>query len=103
MESEGDGVASLGVRLELLALKSFLTMLKGDMDSGIKRVEEVLGSLELCGLNMGSRDGHRLGRDKDAGCKDMKPKRKNRKKNKKKPSGAQAQAQCIIGKWSTGF
>ena len=56
MELKGDRVASLGVRLELQALKSFLTTLKGDMDSGIKRIEAVLGSLEFCGLNMGSGD-----------------------------------------------
>ncbi|KAE8037588.1 hypothetical protein FH972_010166 [Carpinus fangiana] len=88
-ESVGDGSVSLGqrgIRVELQELKSFLTKLKEDVDMGIKRVEEVMGSLEFDGLNMGTGEGQNLGHDKVVGCAFLKPKRKNkgRKTNKKK-------------------
>ena len=84
MESEEEGVASLGVLPELLALKGFMIKLKEDVDSGIRRVERVLGSLDLCGPHLGAGDGLCLGGDKDVGCSEAKPKRKKRKNRKKK-------------------
>jgi hypothetical protein len=50
MESEGKGVASMGILSELLGLKNLLIKLKGDVDAGINRVEMVLGSMDSVGL-----------------------------------------------------
>jgi hypothetical protein len=76
--------------VKLQELKSFLTKLKENVNMGIKRVEVVMGSLEVGGLNLGSGVGQNMGHDKVASYTESKPKRKNRKrknKNKKIQSG----------------
>lgn len=45
MESKGDGCSSLCVCRELQEIKRLLTTLRGDVESGIERVEEVICSL----------------------------------------------------------
>jgi hypothetical protein len=86
-ESAGDGSVSLGqmgLRVELQEIKSFLTKLKENVDMGIKKVEVVMGSLEVGGLNLGPGVGQNMGHDKASYTK-SKPNRKNRKrKNKNK-------------------
>jgi hypothetical protein len=86
-----ESLSQLGVRMELQELKSFLTKIKDDVELGIKRVEEAMGSLGLDGLKVGLGDGQSLVYEKDAALINLKPKRKNRrnkkKRNKKNPFG----------------
>jgi hypothetical protein len=86
IESAGNGHASLGqlsIRVELQNLKNYLTKIKEDVDLGIRRVEEVMGSLEVNGLDTGLGVGQSLGHNKDAGCIGSKPKRNKRRRIKK--------------------
>ena len=86
MESVEDGSASLGqlgALMDLQVLKSVLTKLKEDVDSGIRRIEEVMGPLVVDGLITGLGAGQCLGHVKDVGYT-LKPKRKNRRRRKKK-------------------
>jgi hypothetical protein len=85
MESAGNGHASLGqlrLREELQNLKSYLTKVKEDVDVGIWRVEEVMGLLEVNGLETGLGDGQTMG--KEMGWIGPKPKRKKRSKVKRR-------------------
>jgi hypothetical protein len=99
MESEGKGVASMGILSELLGLKNLLFKLKGDVDAGINRVEMVLGSMDCCGPHAGEGAGHGMGWVKDVGC-GVKPKRKKRKNRKKKkkisPSGPKSKTGAVV-------
>jgi hypothetical protein len=71
----------LDARSELLELRNLLTKMMVDVEMGIKKVEEAMGSLGLDGPHAGSGDG--LGCEKEAGSI-LRPRRKNRKRNKKK-------------------
>jgi hypothetical protein len=68
----------LGVRTELQELRNLLTKMKVDVEMGIKKVEETMGSLGIDGLYAGS-----VGCEKEAGSI-LRPKRTKRKRNKKK-------------------
>jgi hypothetical protein len=103
MESEGKGVASMGILSELLGLKNLLFKLKGDVDAGINRVEMVLGSMDCCGPHTGEGVGHGMGWVKDVGCgaKPKRKKRKNRKKKKKiSPSGPKSKTGAFVNQAS---
>jgi hypothetical protein len=90
MESAGNGHASLGqlrLREELQSLKSYLTKVKEDVDLGIWRVEEVMGLLEVNGLETGLGDGQTLG--KEMGWIGSKPKRKKRSRVKRRKNNSE--------------
>jgi hypothetical protein len=85
-EAAGYGLASLGqsnLREELQHLKSFLKKLKEDADVGIRRVEEVMGSLGCGGPVTEVGVGQNMGHNKAVGSLKPKIKRKNKRRRNK--------------------
>jgi hypothetical protein len=85
-EAAGNGLAYLGqssLRVELQNLKSFLNKLKEDVDVGIRRVEEVMGSLECDGLVTEVGVGQNMGHNKAVGSFKPNIKRKNKRRRNK--------------------
>jgi hypothetical protein len=52
-ESNGYGQSMLSTRLELLAFKSLLTKIWGEVDEGLERLEAILLTLETSGFSLG--------------------------------------------------
>jgi hypothetical protein len=93
-ESDGYGQSILSTRLELLAFKSLLTKIRGEVDEGLERLEAILLTLEISGPSVGLSEKQIQGlkeKQKNSveapiGSRLNGHKQKNKKK-KKKPKG----------------